>query len=138
MAVLSDMGIPRSVKFKHDVYTMLMRNSDTRHISGNGVHTYRFINAEGKSTLFKWYWVPKLGHRAMVYDEATKLAGKNNNFQRIDLYNTIETGLYPEWDFAVQLFPDDGEYMYKGIDLLDATQVRGFLGAPWTILKTCN
>lgn len=139
MAVLSDMGIPRSVKSKHDVYTMLMRNSDTRHISGNGVHTYRFINAEGKSTLFKWYWVPKLGHRAMVYDEATKLAGKNNNFQRIDLYNTIEAGLYPEWDFAVQLFPDDGEYMYKGIDLLDATQVRGcILDAPWTISRTFN
>ena len=107
---------------------MLTRNSNARHISGKGVHTYRFLNAQGNSTLFKWYWLPQLGYRAMVYDEATKLAGKNNNFQRIDLYNTIEAGLYPAWDFAVQLFADDGEYMYKGIDLLDATQVRDFLG----------
>ena len=107
MTVLSDLGIPR----------------DIRHISGNGVHTYRFINAQGRSSLFKWYWKPMLGHRAVVYDEAAKIAGKNNNFQRIDLYNSIEAGIYPEWEFQVQLFPDDGTYMWKGIDLLDATQI---------------
>jgi catalase len=90
MMVLSDLGIPR----------------DIRHVSGNGVHTYRFINAEGKSTLFKWYWLPTLGHRALVYDEVQKLAGKNNNFQRVDLYNNIGAGNFPEWEFAVQLFED--------------------------------
>ena len=110
MNVISDMGIPR----------------DVRHISGNGVHTYRFINAQGQSQLFKWYWLPQLGHRALVYDEATKIAGKNNNFQRVDLYNNIAAGNFPQWDFAVQVFPDDGTYMYKGIDLLIPTQVVPF------------
>jgi catalase len=110
MNILSDVGIPR----------------DVRHISGNGVHTYRFINAQGQSQLFKWYWIPALGHRTLVYDEATTLAGKNNNFQRIDLYNNIEAGNFPEWDFAVQLFPDDGTYMYRGIDLLIPTQIVPF------------
>lgn len=98
MNVLSDLGIPR----------------DIRHVSGNGVHTFRFINTEGRSMLFKWFWLPKLGHRSLFYDEVTKIAGKNNNFERIDLYNNIEAGNYPEWDFAVQLFPDDGTYMYQG------------------------
>lgn len=51
--------------------------------------------------LYKWYWLPVLGHRTLVY-EATKIAGKNNNFQRIDLYNNIEAGNYPEWEFAVR------------------------------------
>ncbi len=120
MSVLSDLGIPR----------------DVRHISGNGVHTFRFINDQGKSTLFKWYWKPALGHRALVYDEATKIAGKNNNFQRIDLYNSILAGLYPEWDFLVQLFPDDGTYMWNGIDLLDATMVVPFeMNPPITLGK---
>jgi len=59
----------------------------------------------------------------LVYDEATKIAGKNNNFQRVDLWNSIEAGMYPEWEFMVQMFPDDGNYRYLGIDLLDATQV---------------
>ena len=120
MTVLSDLGIPR----------------DIRHISGNGVHTYRFINADGESRLFKWYWKPMLGHRALVYDEALKISGKNPNFQRMDLYNTIEAGLYPEWEFLVQLFPDDGSYMWKGIDLLDATSIVPFeMNPPVTLGK---
>ena len=110
MTVLSDLGIPR----------------DIRHISGNGVHTYRFMNDAGKSTLFKWYWKPMLGHRALVYDEATKIAGENPNFQRVDLYNNIEAGIYPEWEFQVQLFPDDGTFMWNGMDLLDPTIIIPF------------
>jgi catalase len=110
MNVLSDLGIPR----------------DVRHMSGNGVHTYRFISSEGKSTLFKWFWLPKLGHRSLFYDEVTKIAGKNNNFQRMDLYNNIAAGIYPEWDFAVQMFPDDGSYMWKGYDLLIPTVIVPF------------
>ena len=110
MYVLSDLGIPR----------------DIRHISGNGVHTYRFINAQGKSQLFKWYWLPALGHRSLVYDEVTTLQGKNNNFQRMDLFNNIANGIFPEWDFAVQLFPDDGTYMYKTYDLTEPTQIVPF------------
>ena len=120
MNVLSDLGIPR----------------DIRHVSGNGVHTFRFINDAGKSTLFKWYWKPTLGHRALVYDEATKIAGKNGNFQRIDLFNNIEAGIFPEWEFLVQLFPDDGTYMWNGIDLIDPTMVIPFeLNPPITLGK---
>jgi catalase len=107
MNVLSDLGIPR----------------DVRHIAGAGVHTYRFINQAGQSTLFKWYWQPQLGLRSLVYDEATKIAGKNNNFQRVDLFNSIAAGLFPKWDLLIQLFPDDGTYLFNGIDLLDPTKV---------------
>lgn len=99
---------------------------DVRHIGGYGVHTYRFFNVQGQSTLFKWYWLPKLGLRSVTYDEATIIAGKNNNFQRVDLYNNIEAGNYPEYEFAVQLFPDDGTYMYKGFDLLIPTVIVPF------------
>ena len=107
MNALSDLGIPR----------------DIRHISGFGVHTYRFINDAGNSILFKWSWKPVLGHRSVVYDEALKLAGENANFQRVDLYNNIAAGIFPEWEFQVQLFPDDGTYMWHGMDLLDATVI---------------
>ena len=118
MYVLSDLGIPR----------------DVRHISGNGVHTYRFINGQGNSTLFKWYWLPALGHRSLVYDEATTLAGKNGNFQRVDLYNNIAMGNFPEWELAVQLFPDDGTYMWQGYDLTEPTQIIPFEVMPPTKL----
>jgi catalase len=108
--VLSDLGIPR----------------DVRHIQGNGVHTFRFITSTGQSTLVKWFWLPVLGLRSLVYDEAQILVGKNGNFPRIDLYNNIEAGIYPEWEFAVQMFPDDGSYMYEGYDLLAPTVIVPF------------
>ena len=81
MYAISDLGLPR----------------DIRHISGNGIHTYRFINAKGESQLFKWYWIPVLGHRALFYDEVTTLVGKDINFQREDLYNNIAKGNFPQW-----------------------------------------
>ncbi len=58
MNVLSDLGIPR----------------DSRHHGSAGVSTYRFLNAEGGTTLFKWYFVPKLGYRSFVGDEMSKVA----------------------------------------------------------------
>jgi catalase len=108
--VLSDLGIPR----------------DVSHMAGFGVHTYRFINAAGQSTLFKWYWLPVAGLRSLVYDEVQVLAGKNANFQRVDLHNLIESGIYPEYELAVQMFPDDGTYMWNGYDLLVPTEIIPF------------
>lgn len=67
-----------------------------------------------------------LGLRSLVYDETQKLQGKNNNFIRIDMYNNIAAGIYPEWEFAVQLFPDDGTYMYQGYDLIIPTVIVPF------------
>ena len=121
MNALSDLGIPR----------------DIRHVSGNGVHTFRFINDNGQPQLFKWYWLPVLGYRSLVYDEATKSADKNNNFQRVDLYNNIEAGIYPEWKFAVQLFPDDRTFMWNGTDLIQLTkQLRQ--STTTTEMDTCS
>lgn len=74
--------------------------------------------------------MPVLGHRSLVYPEVTTLQGKNNNFQRVDLYNNIAAGNYPEWEFAVQLFPDDGTYMYEGYDLTIATVIIPFEVVP--------
>src|SRR3954449_2491182 len=99
---------------------------DIRHISDSGVQPFRFIIINGQSQLFKWYWLPVLGHCSLVYDEATKIADKNNNFQRVDLCNSIQAGIYPEWKFAVQLFPDDGTFTWNGIDLIQSTQIVQF------------
>ena len=80
----------------------------------------------GSLDFIQVFWLPTMGYRSLVYDEVTKIAGKNNNFQRVDLYNSIEAGVYPEWEFAVQLFPDDRTYMYQGYNLLIPTQIVPF------------
>jgi catalase len=120
MNVISDLGIPRT----------------SRHHGSAGVSTYRFFNAQGESTLFKWYFIPKLGYRSNVQDEMSKIAGKNPQFQRADLYNNIAAGRFPQYDLMVQLFPDNGAFIYKNYDLLDPTVVVPFEENPPVTLGT--
>ena len=54
MWIMSDRTIPRSFRF----------------MEGFGVHTFRLINTEGKSTFVKFHWKPKLGLQAVVWNEA--------------------------------------------------------------------
>ncbi|MBC3987340.1 catalase [Streptomyces sp. AC563] len=104
---MSDRGIPRSY----------------RTMEGFGVHTFRLVNAEGKTTLVKFHWKPKLGVHSMVWEEAQIAGGVDPDFHRRDLADAIEAGAYPQWELGIQTFPDTPEQMYEGIDLLDPTKI---------------
>jgi catalase len=106
MWLMSDRAIPRS-------YRMM---------EGFGVHTFRMIGANGSSVLVKFHWRPLLGAHSLVWDEAQKLAGKDPDFHRRDLWNAIETGAYPEFELGVQIMQEGDEVKY-GFDLLDATKL---------------
>ena len=106
MWAMSDRAIPRS-------YRMM---------EGFGIHTFRFINAEGKSTFVKFHLKPKLGTHAVVWDEALKISGNDPDFHRRDLYDNIEMGNFPEWEFGVQLVPEEDEHKFN-FDLLDPTKI---------------
>src|SRR4051812_32309551 len=90
MWVMSDRAIPRSFRF----------------MEGFGVHTFRFVSAEGKSTFVKFHWKPKWGLQSVVWNEAVKINGADPDFHRRDLWNAIEKGEFPEWELGVQLFDD--------------------------------
>jgi catalase len=107
MWVMSDRGIPRSY----------------RTMEGFGVHTFRLVNAKGKTTLVKFHWKPAAGLASLVWEESQKLGGIDPDFHRRDLWEAIEAGAFPEWDLGVQVFPDSEDQMFKGIDLLDATKL---------------
>jgi catalase len=106
MWVMSDRAIPRS-------YRMM---------EGFGVHTFRTIAADGSSKLVKFHWRPVLGAHSLCWDEAQKLAGKDPDFHRRDLWNAIETGAFPEFELGVQIMNEGDEVKY-GFDLLDATKL---------------
>ena len=86
------------------------------------VHTFRLINAEGKSTFVKYHWTPHLGTHSLVWDEALKLAGQDPDFHRRDLYDAIEAGAYPKWELGVQLVSEEDEHKFD-FDLLDSTKL---------------
>lgn len=91
-------------------------------MEGFGVHTFRFISAEGKSTFVKFHWKPKAGLASTIWDEAVKLAGADPDFQRRDLFERIGRGDYPEWELGVQLF-DEEFANSQPYDVLDATKI---------------
>ena len=93
-----------------------------RSIQGFGVHTFRFINSEGKASFVKIHLKPVQGVRSLVWDEAQKLAGKDTDAHRRDLWEAIESGDYPEWEFGVQVIPEEDEHKFDW-DLLDATKI---------------
>ena len=103
---MSDRSIPRS-------YRMM---------EGFGVNTYRFVNEDGVAHFVKLHWKPVLGVHSFVWDEAQKIAGKDPDFHRRDLYDAIEQGNYPEYELAVQLIPEEQEFAFD-FDILDPTKI---------------
>jgi catalase len=106
MWVLSDRALPRS-------YRMM---------EGFGVHTFRFINEQGQSRFIKWHWRPKLGTASLVWDETQKIAGKDPDFNRRDLWEAIEMGDFPEYELCVQMIDEEDEHAFD-FDILDATKI---------------
>ncbi len=74
---------------------------------GFGVHTFRFINEDGKSVFVKFHWKPLLGVHSVVWEEAQMISGKDPDFHRRDLWEAIETGMFPEWELGVQIIPEE-------------------------------
>lgn len=117
---MSDRGIPRSLRM----------------MEGFGIHTFRFINDAGETTLVKFHWKPKFGVHSQVWEEAQITGGMDPDFHRRDLYDAIEAGAFPQWDLGVQVFPDTGDQMFEGIDLLDPTKIVPEELAPVQIIGT--
>jgi catalase len=106
MWVMSDRAIPRS-------YRMM---------EGFGVHTFRFVNERGKARFVKFHWKPVLGVHSVVWDEAQKISGCDPDFHRRDLWEAIENGDFPEYEFGVQIVEEKDEHKFA-FDLLDPTKI---------------
>jgi catalase len=106
MWVMSDRAIPRS-------YRMM---------EGFGIHTFRFVTGKGRSRFVKFHWKPLLGVHSVAWDEATKISGKDPDFHRRDLWEAIESGNFPEYEFGVQIVEEKDEHRFD-FDLLDPTKI---------------
>ncbi len=103
---MSDRTIPRSLRM----------------MEGFGVHSFRLVNARGQSTFVKFHWRPRLGIQSTVWEEALKLQAADNDFHRRDLWEAIDAGDFPEWEFGVQLFTE-AQAAKLPFDHLDPTKL---------------
>ncbi|MES2035692.1 MAG: catalase [Pseudomonadota bacterium] len=106
MWAMSDRTLPRSL----------------RTMEGFGVNTFRLLDEDDNATFVKFHWRPKQGTQSTCWDEAVKIAGADPDYHRRDLYEAIERGDFPEWEFGVQLLTQ-AEADALPFDILDATKL---------------
>ncbi len=106
MWVMSDRAIPRS-------FAMMQ---------GFGVHTFRLVDARGESHFVKFHWNPVAGTHSLDWDESVKICGADPDFHRRDLWESIEAGVFPEWEFGVQVFTEEQAEEFS-FDVLDPTKI---------------
>ncbi len=106
MWVMSDRAIPKNFRM----------------MEGFGVNTFRFVNEDGKSKFIKFHWKPALGVHSLVWDESQKISGKDSDFQRRDLWESIEKGHFAEYELGVQILDPKDEFKFD-FDILDATKL---------------
>ncbi|MFL6660256.1 MAG: catalase [Massilia sp.] len=106
MWLMSDRAIPRSY----------------RTMQGFGVHTFRLVNAAGEAQFCKFHWTPLQGTHSVVWDEAVKISGADPDYHRRDLWEAIDSGNFPQYELAVQVFSEQ-EADALPFDVLDPTKL---------------
>ncbi|MEJ7602683.1 MAG: catalase [Kofleriaceae bacterium] len=106
MWAMSDRAIPRS-------YRMM---------EGFGVHAFRLVDANGRATFVKFHWRPDLGTQSVVWDEAVKINGADQDFHRRDLFTAIQAGAFPAWELSIQAISEE-QAAQLPFDILDPTKL---------------
>ncbi len=104
--VMSDRALPRSF----------------RTMQGFGVHTFRLIDARGRSSFVKFHWTPVAGTHSLDWDECVKISGADPDYTRRDLWESIEAGVFPEYELGFQIFDEEQAEGFS-FDVLDATKI---------------
>ena len=89
--LMSDRGIP----------------ANYRHMHGFGSHTYSFINDKNERFWVKFHFKTRQGIKNLTNDEAAQIIAKDRESNQRDLFESIEKGDFPSWDFKIQIMTQD-------------------------------
>ncbi len=104
--LFSDRGLPQSYRFVH----------------GFGSHTYSFINSNNERFWVKFHFKTAQGIKNWTNEEASKVVGTDRESSQRDLFNAIEKGDFPRWNFKIQIMTEDEAENYH-INPFDLTKV---------------
>lgn len=88
--LMSDRGIPASY----------------RHMHGFGSHTYSLINGQNERVWVKFHFKTRQGIKNLTNQEADQIVAKDRESNQRDLFENIEKGNFPQWDFKIQIMTD--------------------------------
>lgn len=96
--------------------------SSYRKMNGSGVNTFKFVNDLDETKLIKLHFISSQGLESLEWKTVQKISGIDPDNLRRDLWESIEKGEYPEWEFAVQIMDPETE-MDHDFDPLDPTKI---------------
>lgn len=106
MWLMSDRAIPRSFRM----------------MEGFGVHSFKLLKEDQTCHFVKFHLKPHLGVHSLAWDEAQRISGVDPDFHKRDLWEAIENGDFPKWDFGVQIISEKDENNFD-FDILDPTKL---------------
>jgi catalase len=74
-------------------------------MEGNGVHAFKWVNAQGEYVYVKYKWTPQQARRNFTAAEASAKQAQDIQHATTDLYDAIRRGDYPAWELSVQVLP---------------------------------
>ena len=104
--LMSDRGIPKTL----------------RNMNGYGSHTYSLINKNGERFWVKFHFKTKQGIKTLTNKEAEEIVGKDRESSQRDLYESIENGDFPKWDFQIQIMTEE-QALNASFNPFDLTKV---------------
>jgi len=93
-----------------------------RTMEGFGVHTFKWVNADGKAIYVKYHWKPAAGVHSIDRHEATRLAAVDPDIATRDLYDTIASGGTVEYELNIQIM-EIADELKQSFDPLDPTKI---------------
>lgn len=106
--------------------TLLYSNEGTprsyRHMDGNSVHAYKFVNAQGEATYVKFRWQSLQGRENLTPKAVEQIQAKHFSHMIQDLVSAIGRGDYPKWDLYIQTLRPEQLTQFE-FDPLDATKI---------------
>lgn len=89
--LMSDRGLPKGY----------------RNINGYGSHTYSLINEKNERFWVKFHFKTKQGIENYTNAQAAEVVAKDRESSQRDLYEAIERGEFPKWDFQIQIMSQE-------------------------------
>ncbi|MCD4758421.1 MAG: catalase [Arcobacteraceae bacterium] len=104
--LMSDRGIPKTL----------------RNMNGYGSHTYSLINANNERFWVKFHFKTQQGIETLTNSEAEAIIAKDRESSQRDLYESIEKGNFPKWNFQIQIMTEE-EAKNASFNPFDLTKV---------------
>jgi len=89
--LMSDRGIPKTL----------------RNMNGYGSHTYSLINNKNERFWVKFHFKTAQGIQTLTNSEAEAIVAKDRESSQRDLYESIEKGDFPKWNFQIQIMTNE-------------------------------